>query len=257
MFNASNGCVSIKEAAQDWPSLSQYLRSGKIDLGNSNALLAYNKAILFRLTGYKIEIPNGQLIPTICLRNTYIQAIKVLIPNARVLVDVGTGSSAILALLAYYAGFTVHATEFLKTSILYAKKNIKKNKADIEIYPSDGKYLTGVIPKSILTTIDVAITYPPFYSTKTVYKMPKSARGFRGIKEELIGGIKSEQFTLCYIADCSVARMKHVTVLCNTKDLAIVASNFMKSKNYDPRIATIKAGTRNRYLLYGSLLEVI
>ena len=250
LLDSSKNCLPIKDAISQWPPLEHYAKSGKIDLGDPNALREYNRAILHWLTGYLIEMPKGNLIPAICLRNTYIHYLRDRFPNADVLVDIGTGASAILALLAFHHGFNVIATELDPVSLAHAKRNIELNHVSVRLFQSHGGIFTDVIPRPLIETIDICVTYPPFYPTDKPGRTSVKKRGFKGTGSELFGGETGIEFTVRYIGEAIALNIPIATVLLHKKEFADVAHAEME-KHYDAETIPIKAGNRIRYLVLG------
>ncbi len=250
MLDSSKNCLPIKDAVNHWPPLTSYVKSGKIDLGDPNALREYNMAILYWLTGYRIEMPMGNLIPAVCLRNTYVHYLRNRFPNAKVLVDIGTGASAILSLLAFHYGFDVVATEVDAVSLAYAKRNAEINHASIRFFQSQGGIFIDVIPKSLIEKIDICVTYPPFYPTDKPGRTSMKKRGFKGTGSELFGGETGMEFTVRYIEESIHLNIPITTVLLHKKKFAEFASEAMESQ-YNVETIPIKAGNRIRYLVLG------
>ncbi len=250
-LDSSIGCITIADASAIWPELSQFIQNGKIDLGNPCALREYNRAILFGLTGFVINLPNGYLVPAICLRNTYVKFLRETFPQAKTVVDIGTGSSAILALLATHHGFQkVLATELDDLSFESAKQNIMNNEANVKLYKSSGGLIKGVIPEEILSSIDISITYPPFYPSDQPGRTSKKMKGFKGSDLELFGGTHGFEFTQMYLVEAMDLQIPYPSVLLHKKSYAEAAMEIL-STSYNSKIVPIKAGTRMRYIVYG------
>ncbi len=250
-YNASAGCVTIEQAAESWEPLQKYVKNGRIDLGDPAALLEYNRGILFRLTGFSIEVPRGNLIPSICLRQTYIRIIEDRLPGVRTVVDVGTGASAILALLAANRGYRVLATEIDQRSLEYAQKNSEVNDQQIAFYRSTGGILDGVLPENLRGEIDLSMTYPPFYPDDRPGYTSKKKRGFGGTDSELFGGRTGIEFIRAYIEDCSIFRIKYCTLMVHKK---VVVENIIKifeTLGHRTEVIDVIAGRRRRYLVIG------
>ena len=124
-------CVKIEDAVTTYPPLQKHVTtSGKIDLGDPLALTSYNKAVALALANLRITVPEGKLIPAVCLRHAYVKILaeNYLPKNARIL-DIGTGSSAIIALFAAQLhDMVVVATEIDPSSFASAQVNIRLNK---------------------------------------------------------------------------------------------------------------------------------
>lgn len=251
-LDSSEYCLSIKEAAERWPPLQSFVSSGKINLGDPLALTEYNKALMYAITGFTLTIPKGKLIPAVCLRFTYLKYLRDRFPEYRVLLDIGTGASAILAIIGQFLGYKVLATEIDSDSIEWATKNIKNNGLTIPIFKSEGGLLNGVIPRGQLSEIEVAVTYPPFYPADRPGRTSKKIRGFKGSDSELFGGTSGFEFTRSYLDECCDLEIPLPTVLLHKKEFASRAIHLFPS-NYSVEVIPIKAGTRLRYMVLGEL----
>ncbi|MFX0016224.1 MAG: RlmF-related methyltransferase, partial [Promethearchaeota archaeon] len=117
--------LPIKEAVKRYPSLRQYItnRNNHIDLGNSQALLLYNRLILQDFLSLDFTIPPDFLVPTVCSRWAFISWIANDSPS--IVLEIGTGASAILALILAKIGCFVEATEINEIAHKSALSNIR------------------------------------------------------------------------------------------------------------------------------------
>ncbi|RMG28147.1 MAG: DUF890 domain-containing protein [Methanobacteriota archaeon] len=252
IVDSSQNCLRIAEAAEIWTPLRQFIADGKIDLGNPLALTEYNRALLFGLTGCRIEIPREYLIPAVCLRYSYIQFLKDQFPHSKTLLDVGTGTSAILALIAHHLGFRVFATELDPVALEWARKNLESNGVRTIVFPSSGGILKGVVPPDALDEIDLTVTYPPFYPMDTPGRTSFKKRGFKGSSSELFGGVTGIEFTRQYISEACEFQIPVPSVLLHKKEFARQTERFYSS-SYSVHTVPVKAGTRYRFIVYGVL----
>jgi hypothetical protein len=66
-------CIKLKIAAEMSQNLKNLIdENGRIDLSESYAINEYNKAAFKVMANITIEIPDGNLIPTACLRQAYL-----------------------------------------------------------------------------------------------------------------------------------------------------------------------------------------
>jgi 23S rRNA A1618 N6-methylase RlmF len=255
--DASIGCLSLKEVAENYPDFTSYLKEGKIDLGNPKALMIYNKCLLHAFTGFNIDIPKNYLIPTICLRKKYLELIKTKYPNVQCILDIGTGASAVLGLLALSMNFNVIGTEINEESFKYALGNLKTNNISSEnfkLIKSNGGIIQGVVDENNLKYIDVIVCYPPFYPDDKPGYTSKKKRGFKGNDSELFGGDSGIEFTIKMIKEAVNSQIKITSVLLHKKEFVTHILDVLKkekefeSLNYE--IVEIKAGNRLRYVLF-------
>ncbi|MHA2101523.1 MAG: RlmF-related methyltransferase, partial [Candidatus Kariarchaeaceae archaeon] len=142
-INAKNYSLKIEDALKTCSELQKYVDSltNKFDLGNSEALVKYNQCLFRVLDGLNIEIPPEHLIPTAGLRRCIVDILyKELNPSS--VLEIGTGSTAIIIQLFALKGITAFATEIDINSIESGNKNIDSNSNmftnRIHIFKSDG-----------------------------------------------------------------------------------------------------------------------
>ncbi|MFX0115280.1 MAG: RlmF-related methyltransferase [Candidatus Hodarchaeota archaeon] len=247
-------CVPLKEAAQTNSTLASMLKDGKIDLGDSHALSEYNKTVLQIKYGLEIQLPPGHLIPAVCLRSAFIQ--EVITPGQHIL-EVGTGSSAILAMIMGTIGCKVVATEANERNSLFAQRNIEKNglESQIELRScTPDKILSGVVKEN--ERFDRIITYPPQYGKNWPVRFHGSQRGFGGQALELIGGNEGYEFAIHLVqelTETSVLNSRGIIALLvlNTELISKLAEE-MRNMKWHYQIIEILAGTRHRYIFKGA-----
>ena len=195
--------VPVVKALKLCPKLSTFLISPtQLDLGNPEALLIYNQLILREFLGLEFSVPKGYLIPTICSRWEFIKFIleDFAIPP-QYLIEIGTGASAILAMMLGFLGLNVKATEVNGEAYKSAMANIKQNKLTekIELIKSDGEIVNKLF--RTLNSIDAIICNPPQYDEKYYYDHYQSPRGFKGEYSELVGGEFGHEFIMSLISE--------------------------------------------------------
>ncbi|MDH5402118.1 MAG: RlmF-related methyltransferase [Candidatus Heimdallarchaeota archaeon] len=248
-------CVRIEEAAKYFTPLQDFMdASGKIDLGNPDALVAYNKGVLGVISGLQLDLPQGQLIPTICLRHAYLKVIQDYLPTKARLLEIGTGSSALMSMLAVKIyQMNVVATELSQTSIDSANHNISLNNLgnSIQLIKSNGEIIDGLIEKN--DNFDVIICYPPTYPDSDTKNFQNAkAKGFQGTISEMIGGGDDGfEFIRQYLKEAITHNIAIITVLCIFEDHAIMAHQILSQHTSKTETINLLAGTRNRFLVIG------
>ncbi len=243
-------CIPLNIAARENIRLLSYLKNGKIDLGDSKALIEYNKTVLRLKYSLNIDIPPGQLIPAVCLRSLFIE--KSIKPDLNIL-EIGTGGTAILAMMMARMNCKIVATEVNELNFNYAKKNVKKNHLGhlIKVCKAPkNKIIKNVIQEGIFDRI---ISYPPQYSIDKPMEFSNTHRGFGGTYDELIGGKKGYEFSLQLldeICNCTILRPNGYVslLLLNKKILKGIIETLKEEFKGRYRIIEVKAGTRVRYI---------
>lgn len=192
----------IKDAIQRCPALRKYTIKGKnsIDLGNSQALLLYNRLVLKDFMSLDFTIPPGYLIPTVCSRWMFIKWIIREKTPSKVL-EVGTGASAILAMMLAKIGCHVEATENNEIAYQSAQNNIKTNNLTSLISlkrAEKDRFLRGYYDS--LVEYDVIVCNPPQYDQNYFHQQVPN-RGFNGKEFELVGGKNGHEFIVRLIEE--------------------------------------------------------
>lgn len=247
-------CIRLQPAAAVSPELQSYQNEkGRIDFGDTDSLNAYNKAALKVMTGLEIDIPEGNLVPTICLRQAYLTVLveDLLVRGSKIL-EVGTGASAVIAMIANKIhGLHVTATEIDELSYQSAKANISHNGLDtIHLIKSKGGIIDGVIDPT--ENFDAVLCYPPTYpeDDRHKYGNSNSTTGFKGTVSEMIGGGKDGyNFISRYLDEAVNANISIISVLLIFKDHATKAKLQLRSLGKKVFSVVLKAGTRQRYLV--------
>ncbi|MFW9903722.1 MAG: RlmF-related methyltransferase [Candidatus Thorarchaeota archaeon] len=195
-FYPQKSCgLPIKDALQRCPSLRRYIIKGKnrIDLGNSHALLLYNRLVLQDFMSLDFTVPSGYLIPTVCSRWLFVNwIIQEKIPF-RVL-EIGTGASAIIAMMFAKLGCHVEATESDERALESALDNVRLN--DLESLVLIKKVMKERILRNnydSLNKFDAIVCNPPQYNQK-YFQQQFSNKGFIGQDFELVGGKEGHEF---------------------------------------------------------------
>ncbi len=227
------------------PKLVQFFNNGKLDLGDSRALLLYNKVILKEFMDLSFNIPEGYLIPTICSRWEFLKYI--LKSNPAKVLEIGTGASGILALMLGSVGVSVTATEIDKEAIKSAQSNIELNNLtkEVSLIHSQGEIVKNLIPQ--LSEYDLIICNPPQYDEKYYQEHKSSARGFIGKYLELVGGRKGHEFILSLLSEVKMdSNPPPVYFQLTLPRLKTILEEDLKRLQYEFTVVTTRIGTRER-----------
>ncbi|MHA2365809.1 MAG: RlmF-related methyltransferase [Candidatus Hodarchaeales archaeon] len=255
-LNAQNFTLPIKEVAKKCTKLNDYMDpvTNKIDLGNPIALAVYNSCVYHVLDNLKINIPEGHLIPTAGLRRAIVDIICREYKIKR-LIEIGTGSTAIMALLFAQRGINVIATEIDIESVKLAKKSIKNNDLEdtISLYKSEGKILSWLADFPNIFPVDGVICLPPYYEVES-RKMNRK-RGFSGTEFELYSPGKAEDFTINIIKEALNLKdlITFLGLLWKDNKSLDIGLRFFKKNRLNPIVYSIQAGNRKRYLTISNL----
>lgn len=190
--------LPLSVAMKNHPDIIPHLRCldpPSINNTNRESLLLYNYYIAKDVYGLDIKFESkNAIIPTPVMRYSFLK--HILTPNAQV-IELGTGASAIIAMLAAkHFNARVYATEIDPEYLQLAQENVQNNHLEnkITIIDSKGKYLDGVFPEDL--KVDYIISNPPYYEK---IRSPKFLWG--GKAHELISGEFGESFILRMIAE--------------------------------------------------------
>ncbi len=157
----------------------------KIDLKNRDALAVYNKLVAREILRVELSLHPKALVPSIMSR---LEFVKLTVKPHETVLDVGTGSTAICAIIAAkILGAKVYATEMVEEYYLNAHINIIQNSLQdrIQLVKSSGQIIDGVIPEDL--NFDAIISTPPYLPSK----VKPLGKKFGGSAEELLGGGKT------------------------------------------------------------------
>lgn len=253
VVDAQNYSLPIHKVLDSCPQLLPFinLENKKIDLGNPEALRIYNECLYKILDRISIIIPSGNLIPTAGLRRAIADLVLKYIQPEKIL-EIGTGSTAILAQLFALKNIKVFATEISSDSINLAKKQINFNidlfLHPIKLFQSPGGLLEWLRNEPLdIFPVDVVIFLPPYYSRDV---QSKRNRGFQGVDTELYSSGSAEQISIQYIKEAY--SMKNfirniVTLWKSSKSFEKAMSQLIISFK-EIKLFQIKSGTRNRIL---------
>ncbi|OQO07086.1 hypothetical protein B0A48_07653 [Cryoendolithus antarcticus] len=147
---------------------------GRIDWQDPEALkqvkLCLTNAILARDFSLKLTLPDDRLCPPIPVRWNYIRWIQDLLTSTQSSttitgLDIGTGASAIYALLAARLGWRMRGSDIDSKSVSFAQRNAQNNRLRILICtttPADPLIPLDRFPEDEL---DFVVCNPPFYSS--------------------------------------------------------------------------------------------
>jgi len=245
--------LPFSSLVEKYPILNAFLISvdpPKFDLGNPKVLSMINKYLFKEVVDLDIRVPEDFLIPSLGIRHAYCDFIADRIKSNKPIIEIGTGSSAAIALiLAKKYNKQVVATEINTSSIEMAISNIITNRLEnkINIITSKGEIITNLISPGNYSAL---VSYPPFYDADLT-KLEKK-RGWKGKQSELFGGKKDglafakqllhESFQDTYI-DIELVSLMMMN-LEQIKELFAIIPSDMKTE-----IIQINAGTRRRFIL--------
>ncbi|RLG71651.1 MAG: SAM-dependent methyltransferase [Methanobacteriota archaeon] len=176
--------LPVKRALELEPRLKRFLRVDarpRLDFSDKECLLLYNQLVARECFGLDLVLPVEALVPTVLSRYRFLERV---VQTGDLVLDVGTGPSAIIALLAAkFFGARVVATE-LPCYTHFAWENVVRNglEENIKILTSYSGVIRGVVPEDL--KFDLIISYPPFYAdTSASGCLAGVAHGF-----ELVGG---------------------------------------------------------------------
>lgn len=241
--------LPIKDALQRCPSLSEYMVKGKnrIDLGNSQALLLYNRLVLQDFMSLDFTVPSGYLVPTVCSRWLFVDWIIQERSPLKVL-EIGTGASAILAMMLAKVGCYVEATESNDLALESALANVKLNNLESQI--SLKKVRRDCILRNYydsLLEFDAIICNPPQYN-QDFYLQKSSDKGFLGQESELVGGKEGHEFVIRLIEEVkSFQNPPKVYFQITFAKLTKHINSFLQNQNYSFLKAQRTIGSRQRF----------
>lgn len=249
-------CVKLEIAADVMPELNRYRnKRGRINFNDPYALNLYNRAVAKTIANLDIQVPHGNLIPTICLRQAYLVCLaESLLPrNARIL-EIGTGASAVIGMLAARLySFEVIATEIDERSITSAQQNITRNQLDdqIQLLLSSGEIIKGLVEH--YGPFDAVLTYPPTYPEHDAARFEESSdRGFQGTVSEMIGGgPEGFDFIKRYLLEAiEVSHLINlISIMLIFQEHVGPACALLEDAAFEVRVIQLLAGRRTRYLI--------
>jgi len=250
-FSAKDYSLPIEKVKKSCSELNLYVNEkGKIDLGSSKALYTYNKCLFKILDGIELNLPidneeQVHLIPTAGLRRL-IASIIIKFVNPLKVIEIGTGATAIMALLLAKSNVQVIASEIDEKSFKFANDHVKINNLEekITLVKSEGgvlNYLEKFFP------VDCVLSLPPYYADET--KTEKKNRGFRGTDSELYSFGESVDFSIKLLQEwCEISSIQTLCVL--WKDFDDLQKGILTINSFPvtTQIIEVIAGTRTRYL---------
>ncbi len=239
--------LSFKEAMRRDPTLRKYeIAKNRIDLGNTKALLLYNRLVLQDLLSLDFTIPCGFLIPTVCSRWVFVSWIRRDQPS-RVL-EIGTGASAIIAMMLAKIGCYVEATEINEIAYRSALRNIKINDLNSAIKVKKAKNHIIEDLYDSLDEFDAIVCNPPQYDQKYYEKSSFSTKGFLGQESELVGGEIGHEFVVKLLEEVATYG-KHPSVYFQLTALKLheEINTYLQNKNFSYFEDHTTVGSRQRY----------
>ncbi len=240
------------EAILRHPDLIPMLKSldpPRIDTENRELLFLYNQYIAQDLYGLKIEFSPTAIIPTPTMRYHFLKHVIQQKKPAGTMIEVGTGASAIIALLAAkHFNQQVIATEIESDYLPIAHRNVNQNNLQdrITLIHSQGGLLHNVIPKG--QKVDYIITNPPYYDK---ILSPKVIWG--GKSRELVsGGEAGEEFILQLISESWEYLNPNGIIgfiIPKTRQATLIAvERYLNSHEIEYEVVGLLVGNRTRYV---------
>ncbi len=251
-LDAKDFSLPINQVIEKYPEIRKWVNSkNRIDLGNSGALYHYNKYLFKLLDDIELDLDinlteRRNLIPTAGLRRAIVSAILSII-HPQSVIEIGTGASAIMALLFAKKNVKVLATEINDFSFHSAQRQVQLNDLEnkITLIKSEGgilDYLENYFP------IDCVLSLPPYYASNTK-DLPKGTKGFLGTDSELYSFGKDLDFSFALIDQWYQIKLsRYLTILWKNHTSLEKALEKINSLSVENQIVEIKAGTRKRYL---------
>jgi methylase of polypeptide subunit release factors len=237
--------LTIKRALTMSRELSRYAINEKLDLGDSKVLKLYNQLILQDLMNLNFELPEDFLIPTICSRYEFLKYCLKSTPKS--VLEIGTGASAILALMMAHLGIQVTATEVDPTAYKSALNNVKLNNLTsfITLVRSNGELIKGLSLDT--SSYDLIVCNPPQYDNEYYKDHHESKRGFVGQKSELVGGRIGYEFILKLLEEVDqLSKSPPVFFQLTLPKLSYELEKKLSIGNYLYHTEQVRVGTRIR-----------
>ncbi|MHA1995465.1 MAG: RlmF-related methyltransferase [Candidatus Hodarchaeales archaeon] len=237
--------LPVKQALMINPDLAAYMRQNKLDLGNTKALLMYNQLILKHFMDLEFDLPDGYLVPTICSRWAFLKHILKLKPKN--VLEIGTGASAILALMLGRLGISVSATEIDNTAFQSACSNVRRNNLEksIILVKSNRQLLVNLIPQ--VSEFDLILCNPPQYDEVYFEQHRNSNRGFLGNYSEMVGGQIGHEFILSLLSELrTFSNPPPVYFQLTLPKLQPKLEGELKNQKYNFSVTSKQIGTRLR-----------
>jgi len=233
--------LPIGEAVKIFPELGKYLdERGKLDFSNREARILYNRAVARALFGLDIEYnPRGLVTPPI---SRYI-FLKTFLREGEKVLEIGTGHTAMMALMAEKLfSCRVTATELDNEFFEYAKANIKRNNAKVNLVKSNGEIIKNVVSEG--ERFDVIFSAPPYYERPT--------KGVLTEREGVGGGKYGESFSnrlLTEALDYLKSGGRVALFLPDKEALLQAISKHAEKLGYSVKDIKFRVGTRWRHSL--------
>ena len=250
-IDARNYSLPLDQIAKGCPEINKWLdEKNKIDLGNYQALYYYNKCLFKILDNIELNLDltnsSHNLIPTAGLRRAIVSTIISII-HPKSVIEIGTGASAIMALLFAKHDIRVLATEINEDSLKSALKHVEINDLSnlITVVKSSGgilSYLNDYFP------VDCLLSLPPYYADET-RQLPRKMKGFRGTDSELYSFGEETGFSLALLKEWyETNSSKYLSILWKNFDSVDKIFLTVPKMAVENQTIKIKAGTRTRYL---------
>jgi 23S rRNA A1618 N6-methylase RlmF len=244
--------LPFKDLVERYPDLNAFLTSvdpPKFNLGDPFVLSRINTILFREILDLEIRVPEDFLIPSVGVRHAFCDYVVSQLKSDKVILEVGTGASASMSLiLAKKYGKNIIATEINPLAFDFAKMNAEMNNLDeqIKFEMSKGEIISELIPQGHYSAL---ICNPPIYE-EDLTRLDK-LKGWRGIKDELMGGGKDGLlFTNQLIKESFETEGVEIDFIAllmfNLAQIKLLLSSLPKECKYE--VVQINSGTRKRFI---------
>ncbi|XP_077534806.1 RNA N(6)-adenosine-methyltransferase mettl16 [Haemaphysalis longicornis] len=177
------------------------LGKAKLDFKDVNAQRALSSTLMKHFFNLDVQLPPGRLVPAVPQRLNYILWVQDLVEkvlnkkDSVVGVDIGTGASCVLALLAHrQCGWDFLATETDPEAFTQAVENVSRNNLQEHVKVLQADSLVGAVEKAEGEQVDFCVCNPPFFtSTEEADAKSKAEAQGRDLPTSDMGGTDSEK----------------------------------------------------------------
>lgn len=250
-LDARKYALPVKAAVEKCPALGPYVdpSSNKLDLGSREALAQYNTCLFRVLECLKLDVPAPHLIPTAGLRRALTDLIMEFRPSK--VVEIGTGATAIMAMLLAKRQVDVVATEVDTAALHHAKKQVHNNHLTprVTLLESRGGIFSWLRNEPSIFPIDGVFCLPPYYKAGQPRKEP--TKGFGGTDSEMYSMGEAEDFTVQLIREVMERPSDLSFMVLLWKDVTTLELGWAELARYDEcltEVVEVTVGNRSRYV---------
>lgn len=177
------------------------LGKAKLDFKDNDAQRALSSTLMRHFFNLDVKLPPGRLVPAVPQRLNYVLWVQDLVEKVLnkkdnvVGVDIGTGASCVLALLAHrQCGWDFLATETDPEAFAQAVENVGRNNLQEQVKVLQVDSLVGAVEKAESGQVDFCVCNPPFFtSTEEADAKTKAQEQGRDPPTSDMGGTDSEK----------------------------------------------------------------